>query len=294
MIIVDYSQTIISVLMAEIGNKQDVEVDLNLLRHIAINNILSYKKKFGREYGDIVLACDSKKYWRKGVFPYYKANRKKARENSGLDWSNIFDSINTIKTELKTFFPYKVIEVEGAEADDVIATLVSWLNENDIKEGTIVPEPNPTLVLSGDHDFIQLQRFKHVKQYSPVQKKFVKPDTTPERYVLEHIFRGDKGDGIPNILTADDAIVNGERQKPVSSKKIEEWTDNPSSMPTDENFKRNFDRNKLLVDFSCIPRDLQDQILKEYVNYQSLDKSKLLNYFIEHKLKLMIEHLSEF
>lgn len=294
MIIIDYSQTIISNLMAEIGSRTDVELDVNLLRHMVINTIRSHKVKFGREYGEIVIACDSKKYWRKQVFPYYKANRKKAREDSGFNWPVIFDAINLIKEELRDNFPYKVIEVEGAEADDVIASIVYWSLDNDLNEGGLFPTPNPLLIISGDHDFNQLQRYEHVKQYSPVQKKFVKPDTTPERAVLEHIIKGDKGDGVPNVLTADDAIVNGERQRPVSSKKLEEWVNDPSTMPKDELFVRNYQRNRLLVDLSYIPSDIQEKIINTFTNYSVKDKSNILNYFIANRMKMMMEHLGEF
>lgn len=294
MIIVDYSQTIISNLMAEIGSRRDVEIDVSLLRHMVINTIRSHKVKFEREYGELVIACDNRRYWRKQVFPYYKANRKKAREDSGFNWPVIFDAINLIKEELRDNFPYKVLEVDGAEADDIIASLVFWSNKFDMKEGTVFPTPNPLLIISGDHDFNQLQRYEHVKQYSPVQKKFVKPDTTPERAVLEHIIKGDKGDGVPNVLTADDAIVNGERQRPVSSKKLEEWVNDPSSMPNDELFVRNFHRNRTLVDLTYIPQELQENIINTFTEYPVKDKSNILNYFIANRMKMMIEHLGEF
>lgn len=294
MIIVDYSQTIISTLMAEIGNRKDVDIEVDLIRHMVINTIRSYKVKFEKEFGELVIACDSKKYWRKQHFPYYKANRKKAREESGLDWPLIFDTINLIKTELHKVFPYRVIEVEGAEADDIIAALVKWSAENDHKEGTLIPEPNPVLIISGDHDFKQLQKYKHVKQFAPVQKKFVTPDTTPEKYVIEHIIKGDKGDGIPNVFSADDVFVKGERQKPISSKKLKEWIDNPDTMPTDVYFQRNFDRNKTLVDFTRIPESIETDIINTFVNYPQNDRSQLLNYFIENKMKMMMEHIGEF
>lgn len=294
MIIVDYSQTIISNLMAEIGSRRDVEIDVSLLRHMVINTIRSHKAKFEREYGELIIACDNRRYWRKQVFPYYKANRKKAREDSGFNWPVIFDAINLIKEELRDNFPYKVLEVDGAEADDIIASLVFWSNKFDMKEGTVFPTPNPLLIISGDHDFNQLQRYEHVKQYSPVQKKFVKPDTTPERAVLEHIIKGDKGDGVPNVLTADDAIVNGERQRPVSSKKLEEWVNDPSSMPNDEIFIRNFHRNRTLVDLTYIPQELQENIINTFTEYPVKDKSNILNYFIANRMKMMIEHLGEF
>lgn len=294
MIIVDYSQTIISNLMAEIGGRKDVELEVNLLRHMVINTIRSHYQKFKRDYGDLVIACDNRKYWRKDYFPYYKANRKKAREDSGFDWNLIFDAINLIKNEIKEIFPYKLIEVDGAEADDIIATICKWSQDNYVYEGTLLLQPKPILIVSGDHDFIQLQKFSNVKQYSPIKKKFLKPDTTPENYLLEHIIKGDKGDGIPNILTQDDAIVNGERQRPVSSKKLEQWISDPVSMPNDVVFQRNFDRNKKLIDLTQIPKDIEEDIINTFTNYSLKDKSLILNYFIEHKMKLMIEHIEEF
>lgn len=294
MIVIDYSQTIISNLMAEIGSRKDVEIEVNLLRHMVINTIRSHKLKFGRDFGEIVIACDSKKYWRKQVFPYYKANRKKAREDSGFNWPLIFDTINLIKEELRTFFPFKVIEVEGAEADDIIATLAEWSVDNDHKEGSLIPEPAPLLVISGDHDFIQLQKYSHVKQYSPMHKRFVKPEISPQAHILEHIIKGDKGDGVPNVLTPDDAIVNGDRQRPISSKKMEQWINDPATMPTDVVFQKNFDRNKTLVDFESIPKDIKNQIINTFVNAPHGDRSKLLDYFISNKLKMMMEHINEF
>lgn len=294
MIILDYSQTIISNLMAELGGRKDVDLEINLLRHMVINTIRSHYQKFKRDYGDLVITCDSRKYWRKEHFPYYKANRKKAREESGYDWNLIFDAINLIKNELKEFFPYKVIEVEGAEADDIIATICKWSQENYVYEGTVVSHPKPILIISGDHDFIQLQKYNNIKQFSPIQKKFIKPESSSESYLLEHIIKGDKGDGIPNVLTQDDAIINGERQKPVSSKKLEQWVNDPSTMPNDVVFQRNFDRNKKLIDLNQIPKSIEEDIINNFTNYPLKDKSLILNYFIEHKMKLMIEHIEEF
>ena len=294
MVVIDYSQTIISNLMAEIGTRSDVEIDVNLLRHMVVNTIRSHKVRFGREFGEVVIACDSRKYWRKQQFPYYKANRKKARESSGFNWPEIFDAINLIKEELKAVFPYRVIEVEGTEADDVIAALVYWSLDNDLKEGTLFSEPAPFLIISGDHDFNQLQVHKHVKQYSPIKKKFVKSELPPEQCVIEHIIRGDKGDGVPNVLSADDSIVSGERQKPISTKKLEEWMADPTTMPTDDEFVRNYHRNKMLVDLSMIPKSIQEQIINTFINYPIKDRSQLLDYFIKNRMKQMTEHTQEF
>jgi len=282
MIIVDYSQTIISNLMAELGGRKDVDLEINLLRHMVLNTLRSYHTKFKREFGEMVIACDNKKYWRKEIFPHYKANRKKAREDSGYDWNLIFDAINTIKKELKEIFPYKVIEVESSEADDIIATLCKTQRDE------------PILIISGDHDFIQLHKYDNVKQYSPIQKKFVVSPMSSDKIVLEHIIKGDKGDGIPNVLTSDEAIIKGERQKPVSSKKLEEWLNDPTTMPHDDNFIKNYKRNQLLVDLSKIPQRIEESILNTFTNYPQKDKSMILDYFIEHKMKHMLEHIEEF
>jgi hypothetical protein len=268
--------------MAELGGRKDVDLEINLLRHMVLNTIRSYHTKFKRDYGELVIACDNKRYWRKEIFPNYKANRKKAREDSGYDWNVIFDAINQIKKELKDIFPYRVIEVDNSEADDIIATLCKKFNSE------------PILIISGDHDFIQLHRYNNVKQYSPIQKKFVKSDLSSDEVVLEHIIKGDKGDGIPNVLTSDDAIINGERQKPISSKKLAEWLKDPTTMPHDDAFVRNYKRNQLLVDLSRIPQHIEDSILNTFTSYPQKDKSMILDYFIEHKMKHMVEHIEEF
>ncbi len=186
-----------------------------------------------------------------------------------------------------------VIEIETAEADDIIATLVMWSQENDVGHG-LFPAPNPLLILSGDHDFIQLQKYKHVKQFSPITKKFITSDTTPEKYLFEHIIRGDKGDGIPNVLSGDTSIVDNERQKKIMQVKLDQWIADPTSMPQDEGFKRNFDRNKALVDLTKIPDEIKNNIINTFVNTPSRGRELLLDYFIKNKMKLMIEHIEEF
>jgi hypothetical protein len=296
MIVVDYNQTAISNLMAELGGRTDVELNVPLLKHMIVNSLRGYKQKFGHEYGEIVIACDNMKYWRRDVFPLYKAGRKKAREDSGFDWKLIFETLTTIREEINLYFPYKVLNVEGAEADDVIAILAEWTQTNDLKNASVIAEgdPKPFLIISGDHDFIQLQRYKNVKQFSPIQKKYVKPDTTPERYVLEHTIRGDKGDGVPNAFSADDCLVNGIKQKSISTKKLEGWLDDPTTLPNDDEFVQRYNRNKLLVDFRSIPVEIKERILATFNAQPKKDKSKLLNYFIENKMKNMLELIEDF
>jgi hypothetical protein len=278
--------------MAELQGRTDVEINLPLLRHMIVNSIRGYKKKFGEQYGDLVLACDSKNYWRKEIFPFYKKHRKKDREESGFDWKAIFEALDTIRDEIKNFFPYKVMWVEGAEADDIIAVLAKY-SQQTLSENPLFSEPEPFLVISGDHDFVQLQKYANVKQFSPTQKKFVVPDSTPERALLEHIIRGDKGDGIPNVLSPDQSVYENIRQRPITSKKIDEWSD-INRRPQDLEFSARWIRNQTLVDFDHIPAKVTDDILNTYLALPDKDRSKLFNYFINNKMKNMMELIEEF
>jgi len=286
MIIIDYSQVAISTLMAELAGRTDVPIEKDLVRHMIINNIRSYKSKFKEEYGDIVIACDNKHYWRKDKFPYYKANRKKVRQESGFDWKLIFDVLSEVKSELDCYFPYPVIDVDGAEADDVIA----WLAESH-------HDKEPILIISGDHDFIQLQTYPEVKQYSPIQKKFIKADKKIVHILMEHIIKGDKGDGVPNILSPDDIFMIEGRQKPITAKKLDGWINiDPDAfhMNVDEETARNFQRNRYLVDFQYIPDAVKSNISTAWNDRPKKDRSHILNYFIEKKMKNLIEHVGEF
>ena len=293
MIVIDFNQVAISNLMVELGGRKDVEINLPLVRHMILNSIRGYKQKFGGTYGDIVIACDNRTYWRRAIFPNYKASRKKDRDASGYDWNSIFEALATVREELDKVFPYPVLNVEGAEADDIIATLAEWTQSNDLSVG-IIEEPKPFLVVSGDHDFIQLQKYSNVKQYSPIQKKIVKPDRKPTQYVIEHIIRGDTGDGVPNVLSDDNCLVESRRQKPVMSKKLEEWISDPKTMPTSDEFKKNYERNRVLVDLDCIPQSIKESIINTFVTQPKKDRSQLLNFFMKHKMKMMLDVISEF
>jgi hypothetical protein len=283
MIIIDLSQVMIATLMAQLGNHTNADVDENLLRHMVLNSIRANKLKFAAEYGEVVIAADDKRSWRREVFPYYKANRKRDRDASELNWNLIFEALNKNREELKTVFPYRVIQVDGAEADDVIATLVKN-RKHDFEK---------VLILSGDKDFQQLQQYANVKQYSPVLKKYI-TCKNPEVFLKEHIIRGDAGDGIPNFLSADDTFITGSRQKPISSKKVEAWvTANPMQFCT-EDMLRGYKRNQILVDFEYIPRNIEVAIMEEYERQSNKDRSQLFNYFIANKLKNLVEAINDF
>ena len=211
MILIDLNQVLISNLMQQINSNPKIALDENLIRHMVLNSLRSYVRQFKSKYGNVVICCDSKNYWRREYFPFYKSNRKKDREKSGFDWTLIFQTLNKIREELKVNFPYKVLDVDGAEADDIIGVLSARQSPHE-----------EVLILSSDKDFIQLQKYKNVIQYSPIMKKFVKSDS-PTEYTKEHILRGDRGDGIPNFLSPDNCFALGERQKVLNTKKMAEW-----------------------------------------------------------------------
>jgi len=286
MILVDMNQVTISNLMMSIGSKRQNDVDENLVRHMVLNSLRMYRSRFSEEYGELVLCYDSKKYWRRDFFPNYKSNRKKDREASGLDWTTIFETLNNIRDEIRDNFPYKVLEVEGAEADDCIAAVIEYVSKTPSAFENV-------LILSGDKDFIQLQKHNFVKQYSPVLKKFVNGQD-PRIYIKEHILKGDRSDGIPNFLSSDNTFVDELRQRPLAKKKLETWVGLEPEDFCSEEMMRNYQRNKTLIDLECIPSDLKDRILVEYEKPPKGERSKLLNYFIQKRLKNLMNDIGDF
>ena len=285
MILVDMNQVTISNLMMQIGSRKN-DVDEDLVRHMVLNSLRSYRSKFSEEYGELVLCYDSKKYWRRDFFPNYKSNRKKDRAKSGLDWPLIFDTLNNIRDEIRDVFPYKVLEVEGAEADDCIAAIVEHVSKTP-------SEFEPILILSGDKDFIQLQKYNFVKQYAPVQKKFIN-GVDPEIYIKEHVLKGDRSDGVPNFLSPDNTFVDELRQKPLSAKKLDTWiTLDPQDFCSEE-MMRNYQRNKTLIDLDYIPSNLKDTIVQEFQNAPVGDRTGLLNYFIKKGLRNLMNDIGDF
>ena len=285
MIIVDLNQVMLSNLLMQLGNHTNAQLEENMVRHMILNSLRSYKVKFGDEYGEMVIACDNTNYWRKQIFPYYKANRKKNIENSELDWKALFECLNKIRAELKEYFPYRVIDVESAEADDIIATLVT-------KFGSELNTGEKILILSGDKDFIQLHVYPNVSQYDPTRKKWIKHDD-PERYLHEHILKGDAGDGVPNVLSPDNVFVVGDRQRPLTAKKMEKIMGTDLE-EMDTSLARNYSRNVQLIDLSFTPETIREKVMEQFEAQKDRDRSKLLNYFIVNKLKNLTEHLSEF
>jgi len=279
MILVDLNQVLISNFMVQTRGAPDVKPNKEMIRHMVVNSLRGFNVKFKNKYGNMILCADAGNPWRRDAFPNYKYSRRKGRDDSAFDWENIFNIITEIKNEIRDNFPYAVMYVERCEADDIIATLVKYYHQSE-----------PIMIVSGDKDFIQLQRFNNVEQYAPIQKKFLGEDIVPEQFLMEHIIKGDRSDGIPNILSADDCFVTGEKQKPITKKRLEEF----SSGQMDAETKTNFERNKKLVDLMQIPGLLENEIINSYRNYKFNDRSKLLTYFIENKLKSLMENIGDF
>jgi len=283
MILIDLNQVLISNLMQQIGSNPKIKLDEDLIRHMVLNSLRSYTKQFRQKYGHVVICCDSKKYWRRDVFPFYKSNRKKDRDASNLDWNAIFEILNKIRDELKEYFPGRVIEVEGAEADDIIGTLAVRASANE-----------DVLILSSDKDFVQLQKYPNVYQYSPILKRYIQSDN-PHQFIKEHIIRGDRGDGIPNFLSPDNTFALGERQKTINTKKLTEWINKaPEEFCINDQMLRGYKRNQMLVDLDFIPETIRSKIVEAYDSATVGTKQKLMNYFIEKRLRNMIEVLDEF
>lgn len=279
-ILVDANQIAISHLM--VRNKIEDGINIDSVRKSIVRVIGRIAKKFGPEYGKMVLCYDDKNYWRREVFPFYKKNRKQERESSKYDWDEVFTVLNKIRDEIRTNFPYHVIQVQGAEADDVIATICI----NNARRET----PEKTLILSADKDFIQLHRFDFVSQYDPIRNRWITNDN-PVQYLQEHIIRGDRSDGIPNILTCDDAIVNGKVQKKMSKEKIAALAALDPSEFTNYIRLRNWKRNAELIDFSRIPEPVVTRIMSTYQKNRPL-ASVNMNYFIENKLQDILDEFA--
>ena len=279
MILVDFSGIAIATIAVNKIN------DENMLRHMILNSLRMYNKKFKDKYGQMVLACDSSS-WRRDYFPQYKANRRSGRDESDFDWAEAFRIMHQVKDEIKENFPYKVIHIDKCEADDIIATMVDHTQQ--------FGQYEEVMIVSSDHDFKQLQKYDNVSQFSPMTKKFVE-ETHPRQNLLLKILTGDAGDGIPNVLSHDDTFVNGDRQTPLSKKKkaaiLEDLAD--GELLYAASWYRNYCRNETLIDLSKTPDELQEKIIDEFwITVNNVGKT--LPYLINKNMKMLIESAEEF
>ncbi len=280
MILLDLSQILYATAMA--GTRDSSEINESYLRHLALNSIRANNKKFRVEYGPMVLATDSKESWRKAIFPYYKQSRARNRAKSVLDWKLLFSIMDTIREELKEFFPYPVINVPGAEGDDIIAHLAGEVSES-----------LPVLIVSADKDFGQLQYRPNVRQFDPIRKRWIEI-SDPKLFLKEHVIRGDVSDGVPNILSRDATFVTeGGRQGKLVARKFDMFMAcDPKEYEPEE--QRNYHRNFELIALSRTPLDICDKIDAEFQAQQGKDKSRLYKYFIDKQLKHLMQDIGDF
>ena len=281
MILVDLNQVMISNLMAQNrGNLSELS-SKDAVRHSILNTIRAFNVKFKDEYGEMVLCSDAADPWRRDIFPNYKHQRRKGRVESQIDWEGLFYIMSNIREEFKFKLPYRVLHIDKAEADDIIATLVKQQTED------------LYLIISGDKDFIQLQHYGNVYQFSPLLKSFIGEQLDATVFLREQIIKGDRSDGVPNILSDDDIFLRDERQRPINKKRLEEWS-NIDNIPLGSETRKYYDRNKRLIDLSMIPENISQSIINRYNNYKVNDRSLLLQYFIDNKLKALIENINDF
>lgn len=292
-ILIDYSQLVIASCLAfgsDMDKGKDTKKAIDIIRHATLSSLLKYKTDYSSKYGDIILCADGGKNWRRDYFPYYKAARKGKREESKTDWKTIFTFASELLEELRTIFPYRAIKVDEAEGDDIVAVLTKYLSENDVVQEGLIETAAPILIVSSDGDFKQLHKFKNVRQWNPLMKKFVsKPE--PD-FLLEKVIKGDSGDGVPNVLSNDDIFMVEGRQKPVTAKVMDRFKNQNGLSDVDQ---RNFQRNRTLIDFDYIPNEVQGKILSIYHEQQpKRDLNAIMNYLMEHRCRLLLNDLQAF
>ena len=278
MILLDYNAIAISNVVT-----QKLDVDENLVRHMILNSIRMYRSRHRQQYGEIVICTDGFKNWRRQAFPPYKHKRKDARKESKMDWNELFRITNLVLEEIKENMPYKVVEVEEVEADDIIGVLCEDSQEFG-RGGNI-------LIVSSDKDFVQLQKYNNVSQYSPMKKKMIK-EPLPRKQLMELILKGDTSDGVPNVLSGDQVFVEGIRQTPLRQKVIDQLINDPKCMG--DEIYRNYLRNKKLIDLSETPQPLKEKIINNYESQNPTSGKNVLKYLMEKRCKLLIESVGDF
>lgn len=299
MILTDFSAVAISALVHS-AIKEKQTLDENVVKHITFSTFRNIHKKLGNKFGEHLLLCDDRS-WRKDEFEYYKANRSNKDDDDGpIDWQLIFRQMEEIKEAFDKHFPFHVIQQKGAEADDLIAIFAKQAKEN-------------VCIVSRDHDFFQLQRYPHVVQYSSIDKRFLKTED-PIDFRIRHIIGGDSGDGVPNILSDDDTFVNPyKRQARMTEKRLAEcleWAKNNFIDAPEKyiiakktkkapekycNIKKNWARNKNMVDLINLKPWLQESVDKYYTqDKKKVTKNDTANYLASKKMIGLMGKISDF
>lgn len=299
-ILIDYSQLAIScatVFPDDMQKGKPTDKMQDIIRHVTLKSIITYNRDYKKRFGELILCCDSSPSWRREVFPYYKAHRAKNREESPIDWDTVRKFIDELKHDIETVFHYPIVAAPNAEGDDCIGAICKYLQTEQSHDTSDNPldalsgETPDILIVSSDHDFKQCHKYKKVKQWSPMQKKWVKVDE-PD-FLVDKIIGGDKGDGIPSVLMPDDFLVNGTgRATPVTASVRAKYKQY-DTLTEDE--KKRYDRNRLLIDFDAMPDRIYDGVVKSYnQERRKRNRSDIFNYLVKHRCRELIDRLEDF
>lgn len=171
---------------------------INLFLHSFFTGLLTICNKIKQKYhsvDNLVITWDSRINNRKLIYPEYKGNRKPKTLEEAKDKTNHYSLLDKLRESLKTLGDWSDVEIEGYEADDIIAYFV--------KNSTY---DNNFIIVSSDNDFFQLLGDR-VIQYLPHRKEFYSlinfknefDDIIPEKYIYVKALCGDKGDNIKGI-----------------------------------------------------------------------------------------------
>lgn len=203
MILIDFSSILhrmIHISVASTKHKTDggkfiTSNFIGMTKYLILQELFNIQQQYSSKFGEIVICLDKSAdgYWRKDVLPGYKANRKKGREASDINFGEIFQEIDLLINQVKINLPWKVVEVPKAEADDIMLVLAKEFNKYE-----------NVLIHSPDKDMIQAQRDNDtVFQYSALTKKWLVPENkhdTMDHWLQEHVVLGDASDEVPKVI----------------------------------------------------------------------------------------------
>lgn len=316
LILVDFNQIALAnifIFMGDLKNADEKEM-LDICRHGIINTLISYKKKFGAEYGDLIITADAGNYWRKDVFPEYKANRYKDKEESDFNWELAWKCLNQVRDEIQAIFPWRFLRVKRCEADDIIAVLCKYSQDNEYITSGLIDEPQPMLIISSDGDDAQLGIYENIRQWCPKKKTYLprKSKKDLKLYMVDHVVKGDTGDGVPNIFMRSTFFLDRkekERQKTVTQKILDSFLEHgidaidllpkekdESEKDYQERLKQirmRYVQNKTVVLFEHIPDYISESILQYYHDNPSTGTlDNVRKYFIKNRMRLLMEELT--
>ena len=279
------------------GAPLNLEDIYNFGRESILRVLINYRNKLGKSgsFSDIVLCADSYS-WRKDKYDFYKRERSEAKDESDFDWDAFYAFMDKLLYELRDIFNIGTIKVNGAEGDDIIGTLIHEYHD----------QFKRMIIISSDHDFKQLFKYKCVKIYDPQINDYIER-VSGSKYKLAHILMGDRGDGIPNVFTRADHYINpkynkdGKKERAVSfgevkfeslfGSDIDSETKKQNLEEIKNNNKKRFKQNKTLIDLSCTPKHIK-LLIKEQYKFIKLSKRKnkmcrktIMDYLKEHRLR---------